>query len=38
MRKIEPPANTLYIDHVAYQSTISYNAVYKHYKSVFRLV
>ena len=35
MRKIEPPANTLYIDHVAYQSTISYNAVYK---SVFRLV
>ena len=38
MRKIEPPANTLYIDHVAYQSTISYYAVYKHYKSVFRLV
>ena len=27
MWKIEPPANTLYIDHVAYQSTISYNGV-----------
>ena len=23
MRKIEPPANTLYSDHVAYQSTIT---------------
>ena len=23
MRKIEPPANTLFIDHLAYQSTIT---------------
>ena len=23
MQKIEPPANTLYVDHLAYQSTIT---------------